>query len=251
MKKLFFFLIFIALGLVVYFGIYHPPNDMIYKVHSKIQGKKIIYANGWGFYPETVIPGFVEVEQIPVNFHISSKITVKLPYSNLLNFFNNLIIEVSFNINYNITKENSSFLFDEGKDSFKKNIINRIDSGIRKIISENVNNNNFSKEILKNKLELLKKSLDMDISFIIVYFPNWKYYSRLIVKLENTMINSEDDLLKQIIENNKQLLISRSKNRRMIEFFGSLEEISKKVSKSSSKELILKILKSVQSMENK
>lgn len=241
MKKIIYLLIFLLLGVVAYFGVVRPAADLVYIVDSKLQGRKIYLGGEWGFVPEAFIPGLVRIQKVSRTKNFSEKLQFTLPYAALLDYFEVYRLEVAISGQWTLQKENINTLYEKEYTELEKSFVAQIRYHLEQIISENSVNPAFTKEDLLAGLKEKKLSEGLNYQINVIYFPSWGSYFSIRKKLEESVNNSEGVIVRQLLENYRQLLADRAERKNWVEYFNLLSELAGKLSKAPEKDMILEL----------
>lgn len=241
MKKIVYLVILLLLTAVAYFGIVRPAADLVYIVDSELQGRKIFMGGEWGFIPEAFIPGLVKIQKVPRIKRFSEKLQFTLPYAALLDYFEVYRLEVEISGEWTLQNENISALYEREYGELEKIFVARIRHRLEQIISENSTNPAFTKEDLLTGLGEKKLGEGLNYQINVIYFPSWVSYFSIRKKLEDSVNNSESVVIRQLLENYRQLLAGRAERKNWVEHFELLSELAGKLSQTPQKEMILEL----------
>ena len=180
MKKLLFLILLLAGGALAFFGLFKVPTDSVYVLDSKFRGKKMALPNEWVFYPESVVPGIFQLKKFPAEVRFYHKKDFDFPYSRVIDYFRSFKIEVFFKVHFEVGfsveylfhEKNIAVLYEKNDvEALKKEIILKVEDMISSIISQNLNNPEFSKDALLDTLKKESDTLGFKIHFTIISFP--------------------------------------------------------------------------------
>ncbi len=243
MKKLVVFLFLIFLGVLGFFGFHKAPERTIFIIQSKWQGKKVLLANQWVFIPETIIPNFVTIEKIPETLFLQGKIKIDLPCPPLLSSLALCYAEVGYETNFIFQEQNTSLLFSKSPKDIQEDFFKRIENHVRQTLFFHLRNPNFTEKIWLEDLQNKPFKHHHPISYRILFLPHWQNFVQISKKMDLALsYASEKDLLTTMMEYQKKVLDFDFEMKKKQDQFNWIFKIAEKISLSSHKELIFKLL---------